>query len=56
MRIEYKCVCDRCGQGIIKVNDENDVSLNSMRYQFCPTCYDDLCAFLDGWIIHERTN
>jgi hypothetical protein len=50
MRIEYKCICDRCGKGIINANDENEVSLNTGHYQFCPTCYDDLCGTIDIWM------
>jgi hypothetical protein len=54
MRIEYKCVCDRCGKGIINANDENEVSLkHTGHYQFCPTCYDDLCRTIDIWMRNE---
>ena len=54
MRIEYKCVCDRSGQGIIKARDENLVSLNTQRYEFCAPCYNDLSGTIDIWMRMDK--
>ena len=56
MRTEYKCVCDACGKVIELVNDENDVSMNAAKYQFCPTCYDLLNNFVVDLVTQPKKN
>ena len=47
--VEYKCICDKCKLEIQTVNDENEVTLNSGRYLYCESCYQDLCALWECW-------
>ena len=39
-RVQYKCICDKCKKEIELANNENDVSLNSLKYVLCDDCYD----------------
>lgn len=48
-RIKYRCTCDKCNIPITKANDENDVSLNSGKYVYCPDCYATLLRIMEQW-------
>ncbi len=48
--IERTCTCDACGKTIEAPNDENEVKLNAARYDYCPSCYSDLCSYIETFI------
>lgn len=51
-RVEYKCVCDKCGSEP-KPNDENNVSFNGLKLVYCESCYQDLLAWWECWKSNE---
>jgi hypothetical protein len=48
-RIQYKCVCDMCKLEIQSENNENDVALNTAKYVYCGSCYQDLLSWWECW-------
>lgn len=53
MRQQYRCVCDGCDQQIKSKNDENDVTMNTAKFVFCPGCYRDFVAMFDNFLIEH---
>jgi hypothetical protein len=45
----YKCTCDNCELEITSPNDENDLVLNSGKYVYCESCYQELLSWWECW-------
>ena len=51
MRQDYWCICDKCKAQITTGNDENDVSFNGLKLQYCPNCYQELFSMWEMWSV-----